>query len=87
MMRPRSGGYRVPTMGTRSRKIYDLMVQKKSKKQIHQILGGSYSSIGTLMWKIRNPVTANKRSAIDKKAARGRRKDVRPRGRPPKKRD
>jgi len=54
-------GYRVPREGTASRKVYDMMRAGIAPVEIARALKKSQSTIGVLLYKIRNPDKANAR--------------------------
>jgi hypothetical protein len=43
----------IPKPGTRTRQIYDLLIEGKTSSEIRAIIGGSVNSIGVLVHKIR----------------------------------
>ena len=65
-------GWRMPRLGTKSARIYDLLIAGKTSEEILAEIGGSRTSIRVLTWKIRNPVEANKRGYIDYQAKKAR---------------
>lgn len=54
-------GWRVPRNGTKSHLIYQFLYDGLSSSQIHALMGGSYSSVGVLIFKIKHPDVANGR--------------------------
>jgi hypothetical protein len=48
-------GWRVPRDGTKSHLIYQFLYDGLSTAQIHALMGGSYSSVGVLIFKIKHP--------------------------------
>lgn len=59
-VRPRdSRGWRVPTSGSKSRRIYDLLVKGRTTGQIALRLRLDVGSVRVLAWKIRNPEADN----------------------------
>jgi hypothetical protein len=56
-------GWRVPRQGTRSWRIYQIMLTGASPADIWKAVGGSRSSVGVLAWKIRHPAEANASTA------------------------
>ncbi len=54
-------GWRVPHEGTKSHLIYQFLYDGLSASQIHALMGGSYSSVGVLIFKIKHPDVANGR--------------------------
>jgi hypothetical protein len=52
--RPRDErGWIIPKPGTRTRQIYDLLIEGKTSSEIRAIIGGSVNSVGVLVHKIR----------------------------------
>jgi len=63
--RPRDAqGRRIPRPGTRSRRIYDLLVRGFGPREICDRVGGAYPTVGFLIWKIRHPEQANRLNGL-----------------------
>jgi hypothetical protein len=58
--RPRdSRGWRIPREGTHSRRIYDLLITGKGRKEIYEEIKTNYTTIGVLIWRIKHPAAHN----------------------------
>jgi hypothetical protein len=55
-IRPRNAhGWRIPQVGTLSRRVYDLMLLQKGEKEIAQLVERKLSTISKTMHRIRHP--------------------------------
>lgn len=61
-------GWRIPRPGTKSEKIYRLLLLGKTPSEICTALhDDSYNSVAVLTWKIRHPENANTAQTIGRK--------------------
>lgn len=60
-----SDGWRIPREGSKSEKIYKLAKAGMGPKEIARELDGHPSTIGVLLWKIRQPTNSNKKALAD----------------------
>jgi len=54
-----ANNWRIPREGTVSRRIYNLLRKGRSTGEIIEITGKKPNTVAVLIWKIRNPDTAN----------------------------
>lgn len=52
-------GWRIPRAGTKSRDIYECLVQGLTPAAILLIVEGSKATLGVLIWKIKHPEASN----------------------------
>lgn len=64
-------GWRIPTEGTASRLIYDLMFMGCSRSAIAETLGKNVKTVGVLMHRIRHPDGCNERFRVEYAKRRG----------------